>query len=115
MEAFEYLKELKRMCKSIADCDNCPLESTCDSSYLTDEELKQQVSVVEKWSKEHPVRTRQSEFLKMSPNAPIINGVMTLCPQIINPTSDCDRKCAECRKRFWLSPIKTDGTTEEEK
>lgn len=114
MEAFEYLKEFKRMCDSfnLADCSDCPLYENCDILRPSDEDLRYRVDVVEKWSKEHPVKTRQSEFLKMFPNAPIIAGVMTMCPQIVAPASDCDRKCTECRKRFWLSPIETNSAEE---
>ena len=110
MEAFEYLKELKRMCKSIDDCDICPISGTCHSSYLIDKELKQQVDAVEKWSKEHPIKIRQSEFLKLFPNAPRDSDVLTICPKYVDRFIDsrhCDNMttCDNCKKQFWLSPI----------
>lgn len=120
MEAFEYLKELKRMCKSIDDCDICPLSGTCHSSYLIDKELKQQVDAVEKWSKEHPIKTRQSELLKLFPNAPLYNAILTMCPQDVDRSIKdfyCDNKttCDDCKKQFWLTPIDTNDITEEAK
>ena len=39
MEAFEYLKELKRMCESFADCEDCPLYDNCDTLHPSNEEL----------------------------------------------------------------------------
>lgn len=76
MDAVEYLKEAKRMCDTVGDCRECPLNSSntvipCklvrDNWELTNPEKI--VAIVEKWALEHPKKTRQSEFLKMFPNA----------------------------------------------
>ena len=77
------------------------------------------VSIVEQWAKEHPVKTRQSEFLKMFPNAKrSSDGVLDICPLKIEPEKyknatpdkvciNCDtlRWCDECCRDFWLKEI----------
>lgn len=113
MEAFEYLKEFKRMCESFTDCEDCPLYDNCDAPHPSNEELQHRVDVVEKWSKEHPIKTYQKALLEIFPNAPMIGGVITLCPKIMDCSfGTCTRSCSECRKRFWLSPM-ADDTVEE--
>lgn len=71
MDAIEFLKERKRMCTSRKGCDGCPLEGTnCVLSYATDDEdYERIIATVEQWSKEHPRKTRQTEILKMFPEA----------------------------------------------
>lgn len=116
MEAFEYLKELKRMCESFTGCKDCPLCDSCDILHSSNEELQHRADVVEKWSKEHPIKTYQKALLEIFPNAPMIGGVITLCPKIMDCSFEtCTRSCSECRKQFWLTPINTNDMTEEAK
>ena len=116
MEAFEYLKELKRMCESFTGCKDCPLYDSCDILHSSNEELQHRADVVEKWSKEHPIKTYQKALLEIFPNAPMIDGIITLCPTHLGVSYIRCREviCQECRKRFWLSPM-ADNTVEEEK
>lgn len=113
MDALEFLKERKRMCTSCKGCDGCPLEGThCVLSYATDDEdYERIISTVEKWSKEHPLRTRQSVFLEQWPDAIISDDGLPevapcqLCAGLIHGASieDCENRglCVDCRREFW--------------
>lgn len=73
------------------------------------------VSIVEQWAKEHPVKTRQSEFLKQYPEAEIgddgLPGVdpCQLYKEIANVEiydGYCNKYgCTDCRRDFWLAEI----------
>ena len=85
MDAIEFMKEKKRMCKSYSECtEACPLRKPMDENRLTClgycfAHPEEAVSIVEKWSTENPIKTRQSEFLKLHPNAKISSsGVLAV-------------------------------------
>lgn len=112
MEALEFLKERKRMCNSYDGCKGCPFDdSKCViDSTISDEDCKRIVATVEKWSKEHPRKTRQSVFLEQYPEVQIDNNdVLSVCPAVISPSHRKDgggclnihKKCADCRREFW--------------
>ena len=113
MEALEFLREQMRMCNlysySCNGCCDCPLvESHCAiSSVTSDEDLKKMITIVEKWSKEHPRETRQSVFLKQWPNVITNNGVIDILPCTVDQSLDgCDEKdCFECRREFWMKEV----------
>ena len=120
MNAVEYLKEANRLCKTVKDCRNCPIEKInnfcypCRSSSQMLESMNPEkcVEIVEKWSKENPVKTRQSEFLKLYPNALISDesGVLNLCPRKLDTVETTeamcrDSRCDECKKCYWMCPI----------
>lgn len=82
MEFKEFLKEYKRMCSSYKYCSLCPidkesrdceLQNNCGNmDFLSDVNAE---SIVEKWAKEHPVKTYKTDFeekmkelLKIFPN-----------------------------------------------
>ena len=112
MDAVEYLKQLKRMCKD-RKCNECPLSKNiyairqCVPSLIKDEKMN--VEIVEEWAKEHPEKTRQSEFLKMFPNAVTHDGVLTFPPCMIDHTMSGDRcektNCDECTRKYWTEKI----------
>ena len=121
MDAVKYLKTKQRMCAAHRrECKHCPLsldnngvELNC---YMFQEcRPEEAVAIVEKWASEHPAKTRQSEFLKMFPNAPFepYFGIG------INPC-DTDKRygagdkyehnclgvsCNDCRRKYWLEEI----------
>ena len=113
MEAFEFLKEKKRMCNAYSDpyngCCDCPfVESCCVISNITpDEELKKMITIVEQWSKEHPRKTRQSIFLKQWPNCKMgDDGVIGMCPRYVNKMHVCGSVgCGDCRREFWMQEV----------
>ena len=67
MEAFDFLKEAQRLCKSYHNCECCPLVNypcgfiRCIVDH-SDAEMRCVTKVVEQWSKEHPVITNEMKF-----------------------------------------------------
>ena len=83
MDAVEFLKAFGRLCNNYHCVDNCPLIDICDD--VSDDGYVRKVQIVEQWAKEHPVKTRQSEFLKQWPDAEIsADGLPTVAPCQLN-------------------------------
>ena len=112
MDALEFLKEKKRMCRTFGrSCDGCPCgKAECGiSSNVSDDGYERVIAIVEQWSKEHPRKTRQSVLLEQWPEAKLTkDGVISICPITVSAayrdeTGDCavaDRQCADCRNRL---------------
>lgn len=99
-----------RMCKSFEqDCRDCPLFTPNDGRscrQVMEDTPDKANEIILKWCEEHPVKTRQSEFLKMFPNAKIANGVVTICPKNVETTLGCSIKsCEKCSKEYWLAEV----------
>lgn len=117
MNAVEYVKTLRRLCKSKEYCSECKLYNKKGGYCIADtnEYAEKAVQIVEQWGKEHPVKTRQSEFLKMFPNAPIDkgNGVLFVDPCTVDSTQKgnkyCSISCTTCRKNYWLAEVTDNG------
>ena len=87
------------------------------TSIILPEELDENVvDFVEKWAKENPIKTRQSKFLEMFPNASLIaNGTLGLCPKLLDKDHECFYSigcnnnrfvdCLGCRNKFWLEEV----------
>ena len=113
MDAVEYVKQRERMCDYYSDCDKCPAKEVIGCANIT--KISQMVPIVEKWAKEHSVKTRQSEFLKQWPDAEIgYDGLPTVAPCQLNiellqceSQDDCENRgvCDKCRRDFWLKEI----------
>ena len=113
MDAVEYLKALGRLCNNYLCGDNCPLIDSCDDE--SDDGYVRKVQIVEQWAKEHPVKTRQSEFLKQWPDAEIGgDGYPSVAPcQLYKDIEEKDENgicckncgCDKCRRDFWLKEI----------
>lgn len=107
MDAVEFLRDFRRMCLSYGGtCTGCefkgaecgPAEKDCDHEKL--------IRVVEKWAKEHPVKTRLSELLKVLPNCRRVQGYPEHCILEYDTKQKCmGRRCLDCKKIFWLTPI----------
>ena len=112
MDAVEFLKEHKRMCNQI-DCESCPLHSNggCDIpiSFSKSLDLRECVEAVEQWAKEHPAKTRQSEFLERYPDARVVTGILSVCPYNLGLIDVCESEnrklCCECRRDFWMQEV----------
>lgn len=108
MNVLEFAKAQRRMCATYLSCKGCPLQHgycllSADPKEERDEEI---ISIVEAWGKENPAKTRQSEFLKLFPNAKLdSNGVLQICIEDIDGNFKCPADCASCRKRYWLKEI----------
>ena len=106
MDAVEFIKQVRRMGKQKG-------EAICFKLEEKDTEI---VDQVEQWAKEHPVKTRQSEFLKQWPDAEVgDDGYPSVAPcQLYKDIEEKDENgvcckncgCAECRRDFWLKEIK---------
>ena len=112
MDALEFLRERKRMCNLCKHCEGCPLERAgCGlGTSASDEEYEKLIATVEQWSKEHPRNTRQTELLKMFPEAHVsANGSLCLCPASVSAAYRDENgickgrrlKCTDCCKEFW--------------
>ena len=114
MDAVEFLKAFGRLCNNYLCGDNCPLIDICDD--VSDDGYVRKVQIVEKWAKDHPAKTRQSEFLKQWPDAEIgDDGLPSVAPcQLYKDIEEKDEngvccknlECAECRRDFWLKEVK---------
>lgn len=113
MDAVEFLKARSRMCNNNVCEGDCPLFHCCNDRI--DDNIVKLVSIVEQWAKEHPVKTRQSEMLKLFPEASILyDEYLNICPAQIS--SECRDKetggcyepgmdCGKCKRDFWLKEI----------
>ena len=124
MDAVEYEKVRFRMCRTNrlkkGSCEGCGaynreinkcnffvalLESQDDEDII-----KKNIATVEKWSKDNPIKTRQSEFLKMFPKVPMKDDVIDICPATVvkglKNAEHCNHiLCEDCRKAFWLMEV----------
>lgn len=115
MDAVEFIKTCAKICREYGDCRVCILSDCCDHScykYDNYQFAEQAVANVLEWSKEHPVKTRQSEFLKMWSNAELdCEDVIAIDPCEIDKTmygkyKGCSKgDCGDCRRDFWLKEI----------
>ena len=124
MDAVEFLKEAKRYCKWCKNtaqdgkkrlCEVCYFEKLNDIFNLHPMGYHKFVEMVEQWAKEHPIKTRQSEFFNQWPDAEIgYDGLPTVAPCQLNiellqceSQKDCEERgvCDKCRRDFWLKEI----------
>lgn len=118
MDAVEYVKAMHRLCKS-QDCyfgrtPGCPLLNKEGKKYgyciaNMGGCAEKAVKIVEQWAKDHPVKTRQSEFLKMFPNAATYedDGILCIKPCVIDKSIECinGKNCDGCRRKYWLAEV----------
>ena len=116
MEALEFLKERKRMCRSFGgSCTGCPCEKVrcVINAHVSDDDYKRIVAMVEEWSAAHPRKTRQSVFLEQYPCAKIDSqGVLYACPTEVYGNDACPKNkedapiiCYDCRREFWMQEV----------
>lgn len=104
MDAVECMKAVTRMLKS--GTIDCAIQKYISAQKKNDYEGM--VKAAEQWAAEHPVKTRQSEFLKLFPNAQTDSGCLNACPMDVfgNTGIDCNKRtCFECKKAFWLAEV----------
>lgn len=122
MDAIEFINEKARMCNVVIKanglCNNCPLYDIKDCNLddlVNNGNVEKAVEIVEKWSAEHPRKTRQSIFLQQYPEVPLTyDGVINIKPcQMINHYAyedGCDFdnhiNCMKCKEKYWLKEIK---------
>lgn len=113
MDAVEFLKAKIRMCSNMDNCTSCGLykeHTDCDTRCFTHPD--EAVAAVEKWAAEHPVKTRQSEFLKMFPNVPFSHNTIDICPSKVDVLQKCPKvtpgtlnMCVFCKREYWLAEV----------
>lgn len=104
MDAVKFLQERLRMSKSGAYVPS--LDNT------TEQNISDVVNVVETWSENNPIRTRQSVFLEQWPNATLdYRGVSRIDPCDIDKTLRDENNrcqyydCGDCRREFWMQEV----------
>lgn len=124
MDALKFIEERNRMCdrywQADGDCDDCPLVYTRECNEMRNmvddsgKAVGEVVEIVEKWSKQHPRKTRQSVLLEQYPEADLdTNGLALLCPMAISAAhrdgsgscADPHRECEDCRREFWMQEV----------
>ena len=105
MDAVEFLDKVDRLSKR-----GSTEEKMRYNDYRTARDNTRAVKFVERWDAEHPIKTRQSEFLKMFPGADIceMDGCLTLnpCNFYQKMREECSgRRCSDCRREFWLEEV----------
>jgi hypothetical protein len=110
MDAIEFVKQLRRMNEQGVPKNRFIYPCTGQETDSPEEV----VAEVEEWAKDHPIKTRQSVFLKQWPEANIDDlGVLKVCPSPIstshrNAHGGCTYsggKCSDCRREFWMQEV----------
>lgn len=111
MDAVEFLNEWKRMCQSDINCNECIIKKICvyNSGSAPDSIVKSKelVELVEKWSKEHPIKTRANDFWEKHPNAKVDCDFYTeFCCETLGYCEKCKHgydtyACKDC----WNEPV----------
>lgn len=114
MDVVKFVKSVNRLCKNQSGCAKCPIweKGMCMARFgdYSVENIEETISKVEQWAKEHPIKTRQSEFLKMFPKVPMRDDVLDICPATVvkglKNAEHCNHiLCEDCRKTFWLMEV----------
>lgn len=117
MDAVKFLKEFGRMCHSYKSCNSCIMNpdnnSTGETCWVFSKSHPHEtISVVEKWSSEHPAKTRLMDFLNKFPDVELgIDGYPIIFPSSLGY---CGKgvKCRDCEyhgirrtKECWDMPL----------
>lgn len=116
MDAVEFLVTRDKMCRSFnGRCNGCEVNEHMsvddECIHYMAKHPQEAVEIVERWAKDHPRKTRQSEFLKMFPRVDMTaDGIIAFCPDSMDSEFECPRKtrdnidpvCGECRREYWL-------------
>lgn len=103
MDAVEFLDKVDRLSKR-----GSTEEKMRYNDYRTARDNTRAVKFVERWDAEHPIKTRQGEFLKHYPDAQIDSGCLNACPMDVfgNMGINCNAQpCFVCKKAFWLAEV----------
>lgn len=110
---FDYV----RMCKHFDDnCQECPIFYKQTETGLSCDEFIRNCpdkanEIILNWCKEHPVETRQDRFLKMFPNAELLDKIVKICPNEIDIENNIycgGQSCDICRKNYWLAEVEVE-------
>lgn len=100
MDAIKFVKTLQRKYK---------IENENKIVIHVDEDANFLVNFIEEWAKEHPAKTRLSEFLKQYPEAALDNDgypVLNPCGFYKKMREECiGKSCPDCRREFWMQEV----------
>ena len=84
MDAVKFLGEFNRMCKTYQGCAGCRAIGICNYMGMESDAQRQElVGIVERWSKDHPQKTRLQDFWEKYPNANLDeHGFQVFCCSI---------------------------------
>lgn len=108
MDAVEYLRAFYKMCDSNKYCSSCEAIGVCQNDC---EKAEQMVEIVEKWAKDHPVKTRMAKLLEVFPNADVHDWFcdIYICPKYVEPSYkvNCNetQSCTDCAREYWAEEI----------
>lgn len=119
MDAVEFLVTRDRMCGSFNGCcTGCEVYERMGTGeaciHYMARHPQEVIEIVEQWGKEHPLKTRQSEFLKMFPRGKLASdGMLKFCPQEVDSGFMCPMvvkrsfslHCEDCRRKYWLEEV----------
>lgn len=114
MDAVEFIRERNRMCKHFRWCAECPANGVICGTIGEVNDAERLVQIVEAWTKEHPRKTRQDEFLEQWPEARVDkDGIPCICPVNIAKNqrdeyggcANSMENCHECRREFWTQEV----------
>lgn len=111
-KTLDYVHEERRLCKSktkekdglrIHDCKDCELNNH-PCNLASGKVTQAEIDIVQKWSDEHPEKTRKEAFLELFPKASIYSDALPqTCFAVLigQEKTMCDgRCCSDC----WLGP-----------
>ena len=116
MDVVKFVKSVNRLCKKQSGCAKCPIweKGMCMARFgdYSVENIEETISKVEQWAKDHPLKTRQSEFLKRFPNADLTRLQPCMIEKDKRPmwcgkyadfgANGC---CDECRYAYWNEEV----------
>ena len=91
MDAMKFIEERNRMCDSFETCGMCPAFEFSCSELRKIQQNPTIVSIVERWSKENPRKTRQDVFLEQYPEASCVDNILVSCPKVIDKNFSCSK------------------------
>lgn len=108
MAEFTKIMEIrKRMCDSRNGCSRCPLASCLNGRQISCSDFmsrcpKEAEEIILQWDKEHPVKTRLTDFLEKYPKAKLQEpGVPNACAKALGLCDTCGNDCPKC----WNTPL----------
>lgn len=107
MEFKEFYQKYRRMCESYKNCKGCPRDyKGCLNFCVELDDLNELENDIEKWSKEHPQRTRLQDLLEKFPKVEIDKeGLPFFCCARLGYVCTCAKStCKDC----WNMPVEED-------
>lgn len=103
-DTVNFITEIDRMCHNTICGDDCPVhmqarKDGASCGYYLSKHPEYAVDIVQKWSDEHPQKTRLEDLLEKYPNVPRSgDGTPHFSPSMLGYCRDCP----ECQN--WNSP-----------